>query len=193
MNNIHEKIREIVGKVVQVNRSCEATLISSGAKSIIPAGSKVMVAQKTKDAAIVNFSGKIVRIADEDADALIHKEPVIEMDKESFVSKSPVDESRVWEVLKTCYDPDIPINIVDLGLIYECNIVSLEGEGSRIEIKMTLTSPGCEMGQFIVDDVYNKLHSVPNVTEVDVALVFNPPWDSSRMSDAARLEAGISW
>jgi len=104
-----------------------------------------------------------------------------------------VDESKVWEVLKTCYDPDIPINIVDLGLIYECDIVPLEGRGSRIDVKMTLTSPGCEMGQSILDDVYNKLHSVPNVTEVAVELVFDPPWDSHMMSEATRLEAGILW
>ena len=193
MPNMTDKVKEIEGKIVKVNRSCEVTLISSGVKYTIPAGVNVMITEVTDNAIIVNINGKIAQIGINDADALIHKTPVIEMDKESSVSKGPVDESKVWEVLKTCYDPEIPINIVDLGLIYECNIVSLEGEGSRIDVKMTLTSPGCEMGQFILDDVYNKLHSVPNVTEVSVELVFDPPWDSNRMSEAARLEAGILW
>jgi probable FeS assembly SUF system protein SufT len=152
-----------------------------------------MIIEAMDNAIIVNINDKFARIAIDDADALIHKAPAIEMNKENFGSKGPVDESSVWETLKTCYDPEIPINIVDLGLIYGCNIVSLEGQGNRIDVTMTLTSPACEMGQFILDDVYSKLRSVPNVTEVGIKLVFNPPWDSSMMSEAAKLEAGIFW
>ncbi len=193
MSNMTDKVKEIEGKIVKVNRSCKVTLISSGVKYTIPAGINVMIIEAMDNAVIVNINDNIAQIAIDDADALFDKEPVTEMDKENPVSIGPVDESKVWEALKTCYDPEIPINIVDLGLIYECNIVSLEGEGSRIDVTMTLTSPGCEMGQFILDDVYNKLHSVPNVTEVGVELVFNPPWESNMMSEVARLETGILW
>jgi probable FeS assembly SUF system protein SufT len=102
-----------------------------------------------------------------------------------------VDESLIWDQLRTCYDPEIPINIVDLGLIYDCFISSLAEGGNRVEIKLTLTAPGCGMGQFLVEDVKSKIEQVPNVTEVEVELVFDPPWNYDMMSEAARLQTGM--
>ena len=97
----------------------------------------------------------------------------------------------IWQQLATCYDPEIPINIVELGLIYDCQITPLPAGGNRVDIKMTLTAPGCGMGAILQQDVANKIKSVPNVTEADVEIVFEPPWDQSRMTEAAKLQAGL--
>ena len=94
-------------------------------------------------------------------------------------------------MLKTCYDPEIPVNIVDLGLVYDCHVVDTDDGGNHVDIVMTLTAPGCGMGPFIVDDVRQKVLSVANVTDVDVELTFEPPWDRSMMSDEAKLQLGL--
>ena len=99
--------------------------------------------------------------------------------------------SVVWTQLKTCYDPEIPINIVDLGLIYECEVSKNEDQGRTVSIKMTLTAPGCGMGEVLVQDVRDKVEIVPTVTKADVELVFDPPWSQSMMSEAARLQTGM--
>jgi probable FeS assembly SUF system protein SufT len=97
----------------------------------------------------------------------------------------------VWKQLRTCFDPEIPINVVDLGLVYDA-VVSHRPDGERlVEIRMTLTAPGCGMGDILVDDVRTKLELIPTVAEADVELVFDPPWNRSMMSDAARLETGM--
>jgi metal-sulfur cluster biosynthetic enzyme len=142
--------------------------------------------------------GKIVKVnrarsRDEDSTPLPQEGSVPDKGQRDRDFRGKSVEDDMWTALKTCYDPDIPINIVDLGLIYGYTVVPEKNGGIRFEITMTLTSPNCEMGQFIVDDVYRKLRSIPDVTEVDIALTFDPPWDRSMMSDAARLEAGISW
>ena len=96
-----------------------------------------------------------------------------------------------WEQMRTCYDPEIPINIVDLGLVYECE-VSANDDGTRaVEVKMTLTAPGCGMGDVLVEDVRDKIELIPTVSEVEVELVFDPPWNQSMMSEAARLQTGM--
>jgi probable FeS assembly SUF system protein SufT len=102
-----------------------------------------------------------------------------------------VDEEHVWRQMRTCYDPEIPVNIVDLGLVYDCRITPLQPEGNRVEVKMTLTAPGCSMGESIKMDLENKVASVPGVTEVQVELVWDPPWDQSMLSESARLELGL--
>ena len=100
-------------------------------------------------------------------------------------------EQLVWKQLRTCFDPEIPINVVDLGLVYEADVRAL-GEGRRaVDVKMTLTAPGCGMGDILVEDVRSKLEQIPTVEEADVELVFDPPWNQTMMSEAARLETGM--
>ena len=96
-----------------------------------------------------------------------------------------------WQQMRSCYDPEIPINIVELGLIYECDVEESENGARRVSIKMTLTAPGCGMGEVLVQDVKEKIEIIPTVDRADVELVFDPPWDQSMMSEAARLQTGM--
>jgi len=133
--------------------------------------------------------GNLFRIAGKDADA-IGKDPPQPLDLPADASDDAV-EQLVWKQLRTCFDPEIPINVVDLGLVYEA-VVSHREDGQRIvEVRMTLTAPGCGMGDVLVDDVRNKLELIPTVAEADVELVFDPPWTRAMMSEAARLETGM--
>jgi probable FeS assembly SUF system protein SufT len=102
-------------------------------------------------------------------------------------------EELVWEQLKTCYDPEIPVNIVDLGLVYLCETSDAEGGGKNVKVKMTLTAPGCGMGPVLASDVRSKIESLPSVKSADVEVVFDPVWDRSMMSDAAKLQLGMMW
>jgi metal-sulfur cluster biosynthetic enzyme len=103
----------------------------------------------------------------------------------------PFREEMIWQQLKTVYDPELPVNIVDLGLIYAAAALPTENSGRRIELRMTLTAPGCAMSDVIKAEVERKLASLPEVSEVRVDVVFDPPWDKSRMSEAARLQLGF--
>ena len=102
-----------------------------------------------------------------------------------------VSESDIWKQLRNCYDPELPINIVDLGLVYDCRLAPRPEGGTRVTVKMTLTAPGCGMGEYIKADVENRLRSVPGVTEAEVELVWDPPWNQELMTEAARLELGL--
>lgn len=101
------------------------------------------------------------------------------------------DEEMVWDQMRTCFDPEIPVNIVDLGLIYDCHIDPLPEGGHRVAVKMTLTAPGCSMGEFIKQDVEDKIRGLAGAAEVNVELVWEPPWNPSMMTEAARLELGL--
>ena len=101
-----------------------------------------------------------------------------------------ITKEQVYEALHECYDPEIPVNIVELGLVYQCKATPLPEGGYRVEIHMTVTAPGCGMGPVLVDDVRRKVEDLPGVKEADVQLVWEPPWDQSRMSDVARLQLG---
>jgi len=100
-------------------------------------------------------------------------------------------ERLVWQQLRTCYDPEIPVNIVDLGLIYDCTLEKQEDGQRKVTVSMTLTAPGCGMGDILVDDVRSKIERVPTVAEADVNLTFDPPWNHAMMSDVAKLETGM--
>jgi probable FeS assembly SUF system protein SufT len=134
---------------------------------------------------VATDDGALLRIADNDADALGVAAPAAPAPIEG-----PFDEERVWEQLRTVFDPEIPVNLVDLGLIYRCQAVPLPEGGQRVEIAMSMTAPGCGMGDVLKEDVRRKVQSVPGVREVNVEVVWDPPWDASRMSDAARLQLG---
>ena len=168
-------------------RDCEATRIPSGASAVLPAGTPVTIAQTLGGHfTVATEDGALLRIADRDADALgapaaAAPAPMVE---------GPFEEERVWEQLRTVFDPEIPVNLVDLGLIYRCQAVPLPQGGHRVEIAMSMTAPGCGMGDVLKEDVRRKIQTVPGVREVQVEVVWDPPWDASRMSDAARLQLG---
>jgi probable FeS assembly SUF system protein SufT len=174
---------------VRFERDCAAVLVPQGDAVTLPAGTAGYVTQALGGSYTVFVEGNLFRIAGQDADA-IGKEPTEALELAAGASDDAV-EQLVWRQLRTCFDPEIPINIVDLGLVYEA-VVSHRDDGERsVEVKMTLTAPGCGMGEILVDDVRSKLEMIPTVVEADVELVFDPPWNRNMMSEAARLETGM--
>jgi len=185
-------------KSVTLLRDCDAFMIPAGTPVNIPKGSSVVITQSFGGSYTVNINGNLARIPAEFADAL--GEEVVEQEgsgeKAAFkvVGDGSVDEAAIWEQIKTCYDPEIPVNIVELGLIYECNVSPIDPmkeKGCRVDVVMTLTAVGCGMGPVIADEVRAKVASVSNVAEVYVEVTFDPPWDQERMSEAARLQLGL--
>ena len=171
---------------VRFERDCAAVLVPQGDEVNLPAGSVGYITQALGGSYTVFVEGNLFRIAGKDADA-IGKDPPQPLDLPADASDDAV-EQLVWKQLRTCFDPEIPINVVDLGLVYEA-VVSHREDGQRIvEVRMTLTAPGCGMGDVLVDDVRNKLELIPTVAEADVELAFDPPWTRAMMSEAARLE-----
>lgn len=170
-------------------RDCDVVMIPSGDEVTIPAGAVGYITQSLGGSFTVFVDGNLFRVAGIDADA-IGKEPVAPPSLPDDATEDDV-EKLLWDQLKTCYDPEIPVNIVDLGLIYRCEMSSDESGGRRVDVQMTLTAPGCGMGDILVDDVRSKLELVPTVSRVDVELTFDPPWNHSMMSEAARLETGM--
>jgi len=177
---------------ITVTRDVTAVLIPAGEPVTIPEGSVVFVTQALGGNYTVNINGNLAQIAAMNADALGFEVPEFPLkNKEEGNEDGSVDEELLWEQLKTCYDPEIPINMVDLGLIYDCKVTPLEDGGNRVDILMTLTAPGCGMGDFLAEDVRQKVAMVPNVTEVNVEMTFDPPWGAEMMSESARLETGL--
>ncbi len=174
---------------VKFERDCAAVLVPQGEKVTLPAGSVGYITQALGGSFTVFVEGNLFRIAGEDADAL-GKDPPIALQLEDDADDDAV-EVLVWKQLRTCFDPEIPINVVELGLVYDCDIERLEDGSRKVNIKMTLTAPACGMGDILVEDVRTKVERVPTVSEADVDLVFDPPWNQSMMSDAARLETGM--
>jgi len=179
------------GEFITTTRDVEAVLIPLGTPVTIPAGSQVRLTQELGGSYTVAVAGNLARIEGKDADSLGLNGTVETSAVQSKTANGPVDEQALWDVLRTCYDPEIPVNIVDLGLVYDCHVVDTDEGGNHVDIVMTLTAPGCGMGPFIVDDVRRKVLEVPNVTDVHVELVFDPPWDRSMMTDEARLQLGM--
>ncbi len=174
---------------VKFERDCAAVLVPQGEKVTLPAGSVGYITQALGGSFTVFVEGNLFRVAGEDADA-IGKDPPEALQLENEADDDAV-EVLVWKQLRTCFDPEIPINVVELGLVYDCDIERLEDGTRKVNIKMTLTAPACGMGDILVDDVRTKVERVPTVSEADVDLVFDPPWNQSMMSDAARLETGM--
>jgi probable FeS assembly SUF system protein SufT len=136
----------------------------------------------------MTMQGYMVRIEGKDADAIGEEPPPPPPATSTATNKSTID--LAWDELRTCFDPEIPVNIVDLGLVYECALTPTE-EGNKATVRFTLTAPGCGMGDFLRQDVVTKLLTVPGIKEVDAEVVFDPPWNQSMMSDAARLQLGM--
>jgi probable FeS assembly SUF system protein SufT len=173
-----------------LNRNCDVIEIPSGRVSTLPQGMSLRIMQSRGDSYTVwTDYGQMYRIEGKDADAL-------GLQAESGTPQAAEDarefnEQMVWDILKTVYDPEIPVNIVDLGLIYSCKISDVQPEGKRLDIDMSMTAPGCGMGGVLKADVEARLARLPAVKEVHVEVVFDPPWDMSRMSEAARLQLGF--
>jgi len=164
-------------------------MIPSGDVVTIPVGTVGYITQALGGSFSVFVDGNLFRVAGTDADA-IGKEPVLPPSLPENATDDDV-ERLLWDQLKTCYDPEIPVNIVDLGLVYACEM-DVDDRGERVvSVQITLTAPGCGMGDILVDDVRSKLELVPTVSRVDVELTFDPPWNQSMMSEVARLETGM--
>ena len=177
---------------ITLSRDCQAIQIPSGEKVTLPAGSQVRITQSLGGSYTVTTErGYMVRIASKDADA-IGEETSGVFDSGGSSAVEPADVERlVWDQLKTCYDPEIPVNIAELGLIYSCLITPLPEGGNKVEIKMTLTAPGCGMGESLKADVQSKILNLPGIKDVNVELVWDPPWDRSMISEAAKLQLGM--
>ena len=174
---------------IDLTRDCEATLIPGGQKMPLSQGDSVVLTQALGGSFTVRTEGGyLARIAAQDADALGLEG---EQANEEPVEAGPFELQQVIETLKTVFDPEIPVNVVDLGLIYVCEAHPLAAGGHRVEIKMSMTAPGCGMGDVLKEDACTKVRAVPGVTEVDCEIVWDPPWDASRMSEAARLQLGM--
>ncbi|MBT8059493.1 MAG: putative Fe-S cluster assembly protein SufT [Xanthomonadales bacterium] len=170
-------------------RDCDVVMIPSGDEVTIPAGTVGYITQALGGSFTVFVDGNLFRIAGVDADA-IGREPVLPPTLPEGATEDDV-ERLLWDQMKTVYDPEIPVNIVDLGLVYRCEM-RREADGARVvDVEMTLTAPGCGMGDILVDDVRSKLELVPTVDRVSVELTFDPPWNHSMMSEVARLETGM--
>lgn len=173
----------------RLERDCAAVLVPQGDKVTLPAGSIGYISQALGGSYTVYIEGNLFRIAGADADAL-GKEPVTAPELPPDASDEDV-EKLVWQQLRTCFDPEIPINIVDLGLVYVCDVTANDDGTHDVDVKMTLTAPGCGMGEILVQDVKEKVEVIPTVRTVTVELVFDPPWTQSMMSEAARLQTGM--
>ena len=170
-------------------REVEVTAIPYGDRITLPAASPVIISQSLGGSyTLVTMQGYMVRLDDKDADA-IGKEALAGPTAEEAASK-PLQE-LAWDQLKTCYDPEIPVNIVELGLVHSCEVAELPEGGSRVAVRFTLTAPGCGMGDILRQDIEGKLQALPGVKEADVQLQLDPPWDQSRMSEAAKLQLGL--
>ncbi len=172
---------------ITLKRDCEGIQIPSGIRQTLLAGTDVRIMQSLGSSYTVMSVQGMSRIDARDADALGLAVPA----PEDASTEQPFSEKLVWDQLKTVYDPEIPISVADLGLIYSCVTTPLERGGKRLDIKMSMTAPGCGMGDVLKADVEGKLSRLPEVKEVYVEIVFDPPWGPERMSQAARLQLGF--
>ncbi len=173
----------------QFERDCEVVMIPSGDELTLPVGTVGYITQSLGGSFTVFVDGNLFRVSGMDADA-IGKQPVMPL---SLPVDATIDdvEKLVWSQVRTCYDPEIPVNIVELGLIYSCELHTSEEGQHHVSVQMTLTAPGCGMGDILVEDVRSKIMLIPTVSSVDVELTFEPPWNHQMMSDVAKLETGM--
>lgn len=172
-----------------LSRDVTAVIIPAGEELTLRAGTNGFITQSLGGSFTIYVEGNLFRIAGIDADA-IGKEPVPPPKVPDNATDADI-EAVIWEQLKTCYDPEIPVDIVNLGLVYRCDITAL-GDGRRsVSIDMTLTAPGCGMGEVLVADAREKVAIVPTIAEVSVELVFDPPWNVGMMTEEARLQTGL--
>ena len=178
-----------MNEAVTLARDVRAIIIPAGEELLLREGTGGFITQALGGSFTVYVEGNLFRIAGVDADAL-GKEPTPPPE----VPENPSDadiEAVIWEQLRTCYDPEIPVNIVDLGLINSCTVEPLGNDERSVKVDMTLTAPGCGMGDVLVADARDKIAAIPTIAGVDVQLVFDPPWNQTMMTDEARLQVGL--
>ncbi len=173
-----------------LTRDVEAAVIPVGEKVTLRAGEQATITQSLGGSYTVIVNGNMFRVEGKDADALGLETTAKPASTGVQVSQENL-EKEVWNQLRSCYDPEIPVNIVDLGLIYDCHISPLNPGNHRVEVKMTLTAPGCGMGPMLAQDVQSKLLGLEGVDDVAVELVWDPPWNQGMMTEAAKLQLGL--
>jgi len=178
-----------------LTRDVEASVVPIGTKVTLQKGETAHITQSLGGSYTVIVNGNMFRVDGKDADALgleIKSAPATAV---SVSASGPVTqeqlEKQIWDALKTCYDPEIPVNVVDLGLIYDCHLTSVGENCFKADVKMTLTAPGCGMGPTLAQDVQNKLLSLEPIDEANVELVWDPPWNQGMMTEAAKLQLGL--
>lgn len=175
----------------ELQRDCDAVQIPSGHPISLPAGTRVVITQTLGGSFTVHTPAGLARIEQKDADALgIEPGEAAPTQPPPDSGEGPTEEA-VWNQLKTVFDPEIPVNVVDLGLIYDCQIEEAAPGAARVLVKMTLTAPGCGMGPVIAADAKNKILSLNGITEAEVELVWDPPWNQSMISEAGRMKLGL--
>ena len=176
-----------------LTRDVEASVVPIGTKVTLQKGETAHITQSLGGTYTVVVNGNMFRIESKDADALGLEVPIASAPTAAPGGPMTLEqlEKKVWESLKTCYDPEIPVNIVDLGLIYDCHLTPIGAENYKADVKMTLTAPGCGMGPVLAQDVQNKLVSIEPIDEANVELVWDPPWNQGMMTEAAKLQLGL--
>lgn len=177
-----------------LSRDTDAIQIPSGNKITLHEGTQGVITQTLGGSYTVATPHGLSRIAEKDLDALGLEKPQAAMPNGSASSSGSggeVDDKAVWDQLRQCYDPEIPVNIVDLGLVYDCQLTKSENGGTKVEVKMTLTAPGCGMGPAIAHDAQSKIMSIEGVDEAQVDLVWDPPWNQNMISEAGRMKLGM--
>ncbi len=177
-----------VGDTVNLSREVDALRVPSGEPVRLLADEPARITQLRGNNATVIVRGNLFRIAGRDADAL---GVAIDSNTPRETGDGTIDEDQLWQAMRQCYDPEIPVNIVDLGLVYDCAAEKLPEGGYSVAIRMTLTAPGCGMGTAIAADVEERVREVPGVRDAHVQLVWDPPWNQEMMSEAAKLELGL--
>jgi len=174
---------------VVTTRAVRVERIPDGTPTELPAGTPAQITQALGSSFALLVEGQLMRLKGADADAIGKPVPV---GPTVPADVSPDDlRGLVWQTLKTCYDPEIPVDIVELGLVYVCDVLPMRDGQFKVSIKMTLTAPGCGMGEVIADEVCDKVLALPRVGEATVDIVFDPPWNRSMMSEAAQLTLGL--
>ncbi len=182
-------------KKVVILRDVDATMVPSGQRVVLAKDEEANIVQKLGNNYTVIVQGNMFMIEGKNADAI--GEQVQEKSQSQDTGNHNKEltqeeiEKKVWEALKNCYDPEIPVNIVELGLVYDCKVEPLKDGGFKVDVKMTLTAPGCGMGPMIAQDVQNKIISIDGVNEANVELVWEPPWSQEMMSESAKLQLGF--
>lgn len=181
-------------KPIIVKRDCQVVMVPSGETTSLPAGSSVWLTQSLGGSyTVMTDRGYMVRVDGTDGDAIgMAQATESKKDDCAGAGNGQEVEERVWAQLKSCFDPEIPVNIVDLGLIYDCKVAPLDSGGYKASVRFTLTAQGCGMGQFLKADIQKKLLSVAGVREADIELVWDPPWSQRMLSEAAKQQLGIS-
>jgi len=175
---------------VTLTRDVEAAIIPVGNRVTLQKGQQAHITQSLGGSYTVIVNGNMFRIEGPDADALGIKPAEKPAGTGAPVSQEQL-EKEIWNQLRSCYDPEIPVNIVDLGLIYDCHVTPLTAGSHRVDVKMTLTAPGCGMGPMLAQDVQNKVLGLEGVDDVAVELVWDPPWNQGMMTEAAKLQLGL--